>query len=195
MASAGTQPVAAQSEDPVLKALDDGNVRDSLVKHAMAILGRRLAGYPLTQRTDAANVAVQDVCVRALEKRHDYDPARAVGPWLHGIMANVLSETIRGVRRLPAQESADRDAWEKLAIDLTPDVAETAPSKLDAANYLAKLPVECRDLIELRFCQGLSHIEIAARLGISTANARVRLCRALSALRAIAGVALQEDRP
>jgi RNA polymerase sigma-70 factor (ECF subfamily) len=194
MIPAGTQP-AAPPNDPVRTALDDSALRDGLLEHALAILGKRLRHRPATDRSDAAMVAFQETCVRALEKRHDYVPTLPVRPWLHGIMNLVLCETIRGVRRLPAQELKDAAAWEALAIDLTPDVAETVPNRLAAADYLASLKGEDRQVLELRFYQGLSHDDIASRLGITPGNARVRLCRALIALKAVAAGTLQEDKP
>jgi len=174
-------------------ALDDSKLRDELLNHALAILGRRLRDRPTTDRTDAAGVAFQETCVRALEKRHTYNPDLPVGPWLHGIMNNVLWETVRGVRRLPAQELEDRAAWEELAVDLTPDVAETVLSRLDSAGFMAKLPSEHRQVIELRFFEGLSHEEIACRMGVSPGNARVRLCRAVNAMKAVAVGNVRED--
>ena len=140
-------------------------------------------------------VAFQETCARALEKRHDYVPPSPVRPWLHGIMNLVLCETIRKVRGLPAQEPDDPAAWEELAVDLTPDAAETVPNRLAADDYLAKLQLDDRQVLALRFFDGLSHDEIASRLGISTGYARVRLCRALIALKAVAGDSLQEDTP
>ena len=73
--------------------------------------------------------------------------------------------------------------------------AETVPFRLDAASYLAKLSSKHKEMIQLWFFEGLTHIDIAARLGISEGNARVRLCRALLAVKIIAGNHPQEDRP
>jgi RNA polymerase sigma-70 factor, ECF subfamily len=190
-----TQPVAAPPDDPVRSALDDTAVRDGILNHALAILGRRLANRPMTDRIDKAKDAVQETYVRALQKRHDYNPTRPVRPWLHGIMTNVMSETSRSLRHSPAQESADAAEWERLAVDLTTDAADVVPDRLAVVGYLAKLPPEHREVLHLRFYDGLSHDEIAARLGISEGCARVRLCRALNAAKAIAGVAPREDRP
>jgi len=190
-----TQPVAAPPDDPVRMALDDPELRASLVNHALAVLGRHLAGRPAADRADKAKEACQETGVRALQKRHDYDPTRPVSPWLHGIMNFVLAEAIRSVRRSPAQESADPAAWEQLEADLDSDKAESVHARLDVASYLAKLPSEHTEVLQLRFNEGLTHNEIAVRLGISNVNARVRLCRALVAAKLIAGVEPREDRP
>ena len=194
MNPAVTQPAVAPPDDPVRIALDDPAVRDELLNHALAILGRRLADRSVADRIDQAKEAFQETYARALQKRHDYNPIRPVRPWLHGIMTNVLSETARSLRRSPAQESADADEWERLAVDLTPDAADVVLKRLDVASYLAKVPPEHREVLQLRFYDGLSHYEIGVRLGISAGNARVRLCRALNAAKAIAGAAPQEDR-
>jgi RNA polymerase sigma factor (sigma-70 family) len=193
MTPAVAQPVAAPPDNLVRMALDDPEVRDALLNHALAILGRRLTDRSVTDRIDKANEACQETFVRALNKRQEYDPARPVRPWLHGIMNNVLSETTRSLWRSPAQEPADTAAWERLVVDLASDAADIVLSRLDVAGYLAKLPPEHKEVLELRFYEGLNHESLAARLGISIGNARVRLCRALNAMRVIAGVAPREE--
>jgi RNA polymerase sigma factor (sigma-70 family) len=196
MTPAVTQSHAAAPAGPVQAALDDPNVRSGLLDHARAILGRWLADRPAAVRAEAAAEAVQETHLRALQKRHEYD--QAVGrarAWLHGIMNKVLSETARSLCRLPAQALPNPAAWEQLAADLTPQAAEAVPDRLTAADYLARLPADYRQLLQLRFYDDLSHDEIAARLGISPGNARVRLCRALAAAKALAGVSPGEERP
>jgi RNA polymerase sigma factor (sigma-70 family) len=194
MTPAVTQLPAISPDSPVSKALEDPETRDALLAHALAILGKFLIHRPSTDRLDKANEACQEAYARALQKSHEYDLARPVRPWLHGIMNNVLAEMTRGLRRSPVQEPLDRAAWERLAVDLGSDVAEVA-NRLDLDVYLAKLPPEHREVVELRFYDGFSHENLAARLGITIGNARVRLCRALNALKEIAGVVPQEERP
>ncbi len=194
MNPAATQS-AAPPDDPVRMALDDPALRDELLRHALAILGRWLAGRPASDRIDKAEEAFQETYVRALQKRLEYDLTRPVGPWLHGIMTNVLSETTRSLRRSAAQASREAAEWERFAVDLAPGAADAVPNRLDATDYLAQLPPEHREVLRLRFYEGLSHDQIALRLGISPGNARVRLCRALNAAKAVAGATPREVRP
>jgi RNA polymerase sigma-70 factor (ECF subfamily) len=194
MISTGTQP-SALPNDPVQTALDDSVLRDGLLKHALVVLGRRLRHRPTSDWQDAAMVALQNTCVRALERRQSYDPTLPVRPWLHGIMNKVLCETIRGEQSLPSQELSDAAAWEALAIDLTPDVAETVPNRLAVADYLARVNAEERQVLHLRYFENLSHEEIAVCLHITLGNARVRLYRAIAALKVVAGRASREDQP
>jgi RNA polymerase sigma-70 factor (ECF subfamily) len=194
MTSAATQAGAALPENPVKKALGDSDTQTALFNHALAILGRYMSQRPAWDRVERAREACQETYARALQKSHDYDSARPVRPWLHGILNHVLFEVVRGLRRLSVQESADGADWEQL-MDLGAEPPEIVRSRMDAAGYLGKLPPEHKALIALRFYDGLTPEEIAARLGISTGGARVRLCRALNMLRQIAGAAPQEDRP
>jgi RNA polymerase sigma factor (sigma-70 family) len=190
-----TQPAAAPPDDPVREALVDTVLREELLKQALAVLGRCLPRPSAADRVDRADEALQETYVRALQRRATFDPTRSVGAWLHGIMIHVLSELTRPSRRSSGKESLDAGQWEQLAIDLAPAAADAVPNRLDATAYLMMLPPEHREVLQLRFYEGLSHDEIARRLGIGKGNARVRLCRALSYVKAIAGVAPREDRP
>jgi RNA polymerase sigma-70 factor (ECF subfamily) len=195
MTPAAPQPVVAPPDNPVRRALDDPETRDGLLKHALAILGRRLAGCPAKDRLDKAEEACQETLARALQKCHQYDGSRPVRPWLHGIMNNVLAETSRALRRSPVQDVGDTAAWNRLVVDLGSDPADIVAGSLDVEVYLTKLPSEHREVLRLRFYEGLSNDGLAARLGISLGNARVRLCRALNAIREIAGASPREKRP
>jgi RNA polymerase sigma-70 factor (ECF subfamily) len=188
MTPAILQSAAAPPADPVAAALADADVERGLLDHALAALRRRLTGRPATVWAQEAGDAVQDTRLRALQNRHEYVPeAGPVRGWLHGILNKVLCERVRSLARLPEQEPPDQAAWVRLAADLAPRPADAVPDRLTAADYLARLAAEHREVLRLRFFEGLSHEEIAARLGVSPGNARVRLCRALAAAKAIAG--------
>jgi RNA polymerase sigma factor (sigma-70 family) len=189
-------PPAALPDDPVRAALDDPVVRNELLGHALATLGKWLSDRPGVVRSEAAAEAVQETQLRALQKRADYvTTSGSVRAWLHGIMNLVLSEIARSLRRLPAQESVDHAAWEQLARDLTPPAEEAIANRLAVQDYLTQLPAEQQELLRLRYLEGLGCDAIAAHLDISVGNARVRLCRALGAIKAVAGTAPREDRP
>jgi RNA polymerase sigma-70 factor (ECF subfamily) len=176
--------------------LEDPDVRTGLLDHARAVLRRLLAGRPPTVRLEAAEEAVQETQLRAIQKRHEYKPGEgSVRPWLHGIMNNALRETTRSFRRQPAQVPEDSAAWERLAADLALPGGESVRDRLALGGYLDRLRPEHRQILQLRFYEGLRPKEIAARLKISPENARVRLCRALEAMRALVGVSPEEEHP
>lgn len=182
MTQAGTQPpLTAPLDDPVRAALDDCDLRAGLDCHARARLGQLLSDRPLAVRREQAEDAVQEVCRRALEVRERFDSATGtVAAWLHGMLERVLHERCRAVRKQPLQPTAEPDAWGALAARMS------APSgSEELTRLLALLPEEPRRIVTLHHLDGLSHDEIAARLGISPSNSRVRLARAMNALRTL----------
>lgn len=183
MTPATHSPPAAA--DPVRDAVADPGVQAGLLTHALAVLGRRSAGRPRSAREDGAQDAVQEACERALARAVDYNPAfGTVTAWLHGFLDRTLLSLGRQTRRQPAQQPDD---WDEAAADPRLVGGETAADRLDAATVLGRLAAEHRAVLELRLVQGLDHASIAARLGISEGNARVKLCRALTAARALVG--------
>jgi RNA polymerase sigma-70 factor (ECF subfamily) len=146
--------------------------------------------YPPVARYVACRVSsaadAEDVVARTfhrlLESLAALDPARGtVLAWCLGTARNLAADL--GRARRPGQDGADAlDA----ALDGGPDALRRleADERLQAlARVLDGLPAGTRQLIELRFGDGLSHAEIAAHLGASEAAVRKRLSRALEALR------------
>jgi RNA polymerase sigma-70 factor (ECF subfamily) len=146
--------------------------------------------YPPVARHVACRVAsaadAEDVVARTfhrlLESLPGLDPARGtVLSWCLATARNLAIDV--GRARRPG--AGDAGALET-APDGTPDALERleADERLQAlARVLDGLPPETRELIELRFGDGLSHAELAAHAGASEAAVRKRLSRALVALR------------
>lgn len=105
-------------------------------------------------------------------------------PWLFTIARNALLMSVRRAR-------LERRATERLALELPPAQAISAQprelwgvladSELEAA--LAELPERQRIALSLRFEQDLSYDQMASQLDTTPQAARVRVHRALSALR------------
>lgn len=181
MTQAGTQPPDAPPADPVRAALDDPAVVADLGRHACSRLGLLLADRPAAVREDVARDAVQEASRRSLSRSGAYEAAHGTAAaWVHGILERVLHEHCRLLRKQPAQP-ADPAAWEGLAVRMSdPDcIAELAP-------LLGRLTDEQRRIIALHHLDGMPHERIAAELGISVGNSRLRLARAMRALRGLA---------
>lgn len=180
MTPATHPPPIAPPDDPVRRAAEDPETRAGLLAHACARLGHLLGDRPAIARKELAEEAVQEVLRRALTRSAGYDPARAtpIG-WLHGFLNHVLSEQCREVRKQPAQPDADPAVWDALEARLAGD----AP---DLTDLLDALPADQRHIVSIHHLDGMSHREIADRLGISEAASRVRLARAMNALRQLA---------
>lgn len=111
----------------------------------------------------------------------------SAGPWLHGIATNVLH---RAWRRNAVDARARRRlglAERVVADDHADRAAERASAQARRAalqRALASVPAEQRSAVELRVVDGLEYAEIAERLGVKAATARVRVFRGLAALKA-----------
>jgi RNA polymerase sigma factor (sigma-70 family) len=148
---------------------------DELLRHAQWV--RRLA-LGIVADAAAADDVVQETFVAAIER-----PPRAdvpLGPWLARVARNIALKVRRSGRRRSRREAvAARD-----------DAATPADSLARAEAYRAvveavvSLDPPYREVVLLRWFDGLEAVEIAARLEIPLETARTRLKRAHGMLRA-----------
>lgn len=103
-------------------------------------------------------------------------------PWLLGIAANVLRESLR-------RDRVDTRARKRLGLPLElagddpySEVVTRLSSRPTLSDALADLPEEQRRAVELRVLEDLSYREVARRLSIKPAAARLRVSRALRRL-------------
>jgi RNA polymerase sigma factor (sigma-70 family) len=195
MTPAATAKSDAPPGDPVRAALEDPNVRVDLARHACATIGR----WPREARADTrealVEVALQETYTKALQARHSFDETKGtVSAWLHGVLNNALRELSRRDGRHIGHPPIDSDGWEKVEAALAGPVDEVA-ARHDVAVLLSQLPDADSTILRWRYLEDLPSEEIANRLGISVGNARVRLSRALSAARTVAGATAREEGP
>lgn len=145
---------------------------------------RRLYGFlvRLTGDRDAADDLVQDVFLRLLRFRESFRDDGQFVPWLFRIARNLAADRYR-------------DSRATLSIDHLNQSAPTDSHALDSLIHLedheqleralAALPRAQREVLLLRGVEQMSHRDIATALRCSEATARVRLHRALGALKRI----------
>ena len=132
----------------------------------------------------AASDLTAETFARAWLSRGRYRDVRdgSALPWLLGIAANVLADTTRRNRietRARARlglplDLASEDGFTAVEERLSPRVA--------LARGLGSLPAHERDALELRVVDELSYAQVAKRLAIRPAAARLRVSRALRRL-------------
>jgi RNA polymerase sigma-70 factor, ECF subfamily len=139
--------------------------------------------YRLTKDAQLAEEATQDTFVTLWRRAGNYDPERAkLTTWLFVIARNRAIELVRARARRPEPHEDVEPLGEET------DVAEQVALADDAeriARALADLPENQLEVIRLAFFDGLSHGEIAERLGqpLGTVKSRIRL--AMNRLRGI----------
>jgi RNA polymerase sigma-70 factor (ECF subfamily) len=188
MAPTSAPTATAPPDDPVRAALADPATEPALFAQALSRLNRWLADLPLERRRQEAQDVVDQACLRALEKGRSFDPALGdVGAWLHGLLANVIREHCRKLRKLPAQPPADGAGWDHLEGRLTRGDAARAAALLD------RLTLDERNLVEWHYYDDLSFRHIGERLKISEGTARQRVHRTLAKLRRSVQAERSED--
>jgi RNA polymerase sigma-70 factor (ECF subfamily) len=136
---------------------------------------------------DAAEDLVADTFLRALRAAGRFDEARgAVRTWLLAIARNLVHDHRRRIRvrqYVPLGTMGD-------LIEEGPSPEERLLRKEEVGRLLdavAGLSDDDREIVSLRYGSGLDGREVAAILGISEANVRTRLWRALKRLKATLG--------
>lgn len=126
----------------------------------------------LGDRRDAED-AVQRAFLRVFLKARTYRDAFPAPSWLYRIVTNVCVDALRKRRAEPASGEAP----ERIAAPAR-DV-----ERLDLAAAVARLPVEMRTIVVLRYAEDLPYGEIARVRGISVNTVKTQLRRATLALR------------
>lgn len=136
----------------------------------------------------AAEECTQDVFVSVWRHAATFDPDRArFSTWLFAIARNRALELAR--RRTARPLELHADAPEPTADEATPD-ASSAVERRDVservAEAIASLPDDQASVIRLAYFDGLSHGEIATRLGVPLGTVKGRMRLALEKLRPLA---------
>jgi RNA polymerase sigma-70 factor, ECF subfamily len=131
---------------------------------------------------DEVDDLVQDIFLHALRKLHTLRDAAAFGPWIAMIARNRAMDFYRNSRE---------------TVEVTEQMATATPPTGTAKEILGlirRLPEAYRETLVLRFVEGMTGPEIAARTGLTPASVRVNLHRGMKLLRQKMGV-VSEAQP
>jgi len=129
---------------------------------------------------EEAEDLVQEAVLAIHFKRHTYDPAEPLTPWVHAIARYKLIDFLRRNRASFADVPIE-EADEIMAHDDNVD----AESTYDVKRLMERLPKNMRCSIEAVKLDGLSIVEAAGRCGISESGVKVNIHRGLKALAAL----------
>lgn len=135
--------------------------------YAPLVHGVLLARVPRGEVDDL----VQDIFLHALRKLHTLRDAAAFGPWIAMIARNRAMDFYRRSRE---------------TVEVTEEMAVARPPNRTAGEVLeliCRLPEAYRETLVLRFVEGMTGPEIAARTGLTPASVRVNLHRGTKLLR------------
>jgi RNA polymerase sigma factor (sigma-70 family) len=156
-----------------LIAGDQTALRELFDTYGPMVLGlcRRLVG-------PEAEDVVQQVFLDAWRSRARYDPERgSLGAWLARIARFKAIDHLRATARRPSVPTADAG----LTASREDDIAAVV-DQMVLTRALEELPLARREVVELGFYQGLTHPEIAERLGLPLGTVKSHMRRGLESL-------------
>src|SRR5207247_1171292 len=123
---------------------------------------------------------VQETVLAIHLKRHTYDPAEPLTPWVHAVARYKLIDFLRRTRVSSADVPID-----EANLPLAHDDNVDAESSHDLKRLLQRLPEKMRCSIEAVKLEGQSIAEAADRCGLSESSVKVNIHRGLKALAAL----------
>jgi RNA polymerase sigma factor (sigma-70 family) len=139
-----------------------------------------------------AEEATQQAFVQAWRAAGSYDPSRELGPWLATIARRAAIDVHRRESRRAAERIDDVSAAHPAIVTLPPS-AEQAYDVWEVRRAIASLPDDERDVVRLQHVEGLTHAEVAQRLGVPVGTVKSRSFRAHRRLAGQLGY-LREER-
>ena len=175
--NAGEQARAEPSDEALVRAAQDGDrvaFGALYQRYAQMVHGILLARVPRL----AAEDLLQDVFLQALPRLGSLRDGTRFGGWLAVIARNRANDFHRQSR--PTEELEENSAGD--VGDRQP-AGETVEQGLFLLDVVRSLPEAYREPLILRFVEGMTGPEIAARTGMKHGSVRVNLHRGIEMLR------------
>jgi RNA polymerase sigma-70 factor (ECF subfamily) len=123
----------------------------------------------------------QDIFLKLWDQRHQLSKVQNFPSFLYVITRNLVHDHLR--------KKVFRESNREYLINYFSRAEATAPELLESKEMddllyasIDKLPPKLRQVLKLGRLEGLSHEEIAARMGITPQSSRTYMVRALAAL-------------
>lgn len=116
----------------------------------------------------------------------DFATIRNGRAYLYATVRHLLAEYARRSRIVPIELLGEIDSLNLISDEPGPERRVGARQELDRLRVIvAALPVQCRRVFELRKFEGLSHRDVAQRMGLSKKTVENHLTRALARIGAV----------
>lgn len=168
----------AQQDQSALSTLYDRYAR-VLYSLAFRILGS----------VEEAEEIVLDVFSQVWKLAGRYDPERGrVDAWLFMLTRSRSLDRLRSLQRISKAVESSTEAAKTIPQSQISDPTEDvliSERRDRVLSAMQRLPIEQREVIELAYYQGLTHVEIAAKTGKSLGTVKTRIRLGLNKLRQV----------
>ncbi|MCX7634239.1 MAG: RNA polymerase sigma factor [Syntrophales bacterium] len=142
--------------------------------------------YRMTGCLQEAEDVAQEVFLQAYRSLWRYDPRKRFFTWVYTIALNILRNRLKSQDRRRQRDNEGIVDAVPCAETSTPEALYLQREEDDLLDSsLHQLPQEMREVLVLRYYQGLSFAEMAAILSTSESAVKMRTYRALERLRNI----------
>lgn len=148
---------------------------DRLSQHLRAYYKTRLAR--VGQGPGEAEDLVQEVLIAIHTRRHAYDEAEPLTPWVHAIAKYKFVDFLRKTK-----QSLNDVQYEDSSEILTETDRDESDTSRDLKNLLSQLPEKMRRSIQLVKLDGFSVAEAATQTGMSVPAVKVSIHRGMKLL-------------
>jgi RNA polymerase sigma-70 factor (ECF subfamily) len=139
--------------------------------------------FRILRRRDLAEEAVQDAFVRIWRMARSFDPARgSARMWVYAVLRNRALTLLQDEARYPA--SADDSSWPEASADAA---FALLPETSALRRCLEQLDLKRRAAVILAYAHGMSHGELAGKLGVPLGTAKSWARRGLLSLQECMG--------
>jgi RNA polymerase sigma factor (sigma-70 family) len=123
-----------------------------------------------------AEEATQQAFIQAWRNAQTFDSTREMAPWL----ATIARRAAIDIHRREARREHDRLDDQELhpALINLPESVESAYEVWEVRKAVDELPADERDVVRMQHLEGMSHSEIAGRLGVPPGTVKSRSYRA-----------------
>lgn len=162
--------------------LTEGHVLTDLKRELIVLLPRlRRFARSLTRLVPEADDLVQEACLRALSRAHQWDPTQPLDRWMFRITRNLwISEMRKRTVRLGQGHVAADESHELV----THETGETATAVTELHKKIDSLPEELSTVLLIVSVEGYSYAEAAELLDIPIGTVMSRIHRARKTLAA-----------
>ena len=137
----------------------------------------------MLRRQDLAEEAVQDAFMRVWRSARSFDPQKgAARSWLYAILRNCALSILRDEGRFTADEQIGEEAG-----PMTESALARLPETSALRRCLEQLDGQRRAVVVLSYVHGLSHSELAGKLGVPLGTVKSWVRRSLIALQECMG--------
>ncbi|MBF0408187.1 MAG: sigma-70 family RNA polymerase sigma factor [Candidatus Riflebacteria bacterium] len=175
------QNISAESDEKLVEQATQGSGAsfEKLVqRHYNSIF--RLALFKTGNRETAMDI-VQDTFVRAFKYLSSYKPSGKFQSWLFQITRNKIHDFYKEqFKSRQLQASVPDEILNNISSSV--NIEEEVGSRSEVESLLQGLSESEREIMVLRFTEGLSYSEISQITGKSEAGLRQTICRAIRAL-------------